>query len=45
MNRPGPTQGLRHIALFVTELAAAEHFFVDLISNFFCLLFFLSIFF
>ena len=32
MNRPGPTQGLRHIALFVTELAAAEYFFVDLMG-------------
>lgn len=32
MKRPGATQGLRHIALFVPDLVAAEHFFVDLMG-------------
>ena len=32
MKRPGKTQGLRHIALFVPDLVAAEHFFVDLMG-------------
>lgn len=32
MRRPGKTQGLRHVALFVPDLVAAEHFFVDLMG-------------
>ncbi|MGB1189882.1 MAG: VOC family protein [Pseudomonadales bacterium] len=32
MERPGPTRGLRHVALYVTELKAAEYFFVDLMG-------------
>ena len=27
MKRPGKTQGLRHVALFVPDLVVAEHFF------------------
>ncbi|MCG2634948.1 MAG: VOC family protein [Gammaproteobacteria bacterium] len=30
--RPAPTAGLRHVALFVTDLAAAEHFYCDLLG-------------
>ena len=32
MKRPGKTQGLRHVALFVPDLVAAEHFFVELMG-------------
>ena len=32
MKRPGKTQGLRHVALFVPDLVVAEHFFVDLMG-------------
>ena len=32
MKRPGKTQGLRHVALFVQDLVVAEHFFVDLMG-------------
>lgn len=29
MERPGKTGGMRHVALFVTDLAACEQFYVD----------------
>ncbi len=32
MNRPGKTDGMRHIALFVAEFEATEHFYVDLLG-------------
>ena len=32
MERPGKTGGMRHIALFVTDLAACEHFYVELLG-------------
>ncbi|ORU91299.1 MAG: glyoxalase [Cycloclasticus sp. symbiont of Poecilosclerida sp. N] len=32
MKRPNPTTGLRHIALNVRDLAAAEHFYVELMG-------------
>lgn len=32
MERPAPTAGLRHIALYLRDLEAAEHFFVDLLG-------------
>jgi catechol 2,3-dioxygenase-like lactoylglutathione lyase family enzyme len=32
MNRPGPTLGLRHVALYVRDLAACEHFYVELMG-------------
>lgn len=32
MDRPPPTLGMHHIALFVPDLAAAEHFYVDLLG-------------
>ena len=32
MQRPAPTAGLRHIALYVQDMAAAEHFYVDLMG-------------
>jgi catechol 2,3-dioxygenase-like lactoylglutathione lyase family enzyme len=32
IKRPGPTAGLHHVALFVEDLAAAEHFYVDLLG-------------
>ncbi len=31
-NKPAPTSGLRHVALYVNELAACEHFYVDLLG-------------
>lgn len=32
MNRPKPTAGMHHVALFVEDLAAAEHFYVALLG-------------
>ncbi len=32
MQRPAPTAGLRHVALFVPDLAACEHFYVELLG-------------
>ena len=32
MQRPAPTAGLRHIALYVQDMEAAEHFYVDLMG-------------
>ncbi|MBE0438978.1 MAG: VOC family protein [Gammaproteobacteria bacterium] len=32
MQRPAPTEGLRHVALFVTDLEACEHFYVELLG-------------
>lgn len=32
MKRPGATSGLRHVALFVHEFEASEHFFVELMG-------------
>lgn len=32
MNRPESTLGLRHVALYVDDLAAVEHFYVDLLG-------------
>lgn len=32
MQRPGKTGGMRHVALFVTDLAACEQFYVDLLG-------------
>ncbi len=32
MNKPTPTKGLRHVALFVEKFAACEKFYVDLLG-------------
>ena len=32
MNRPPPTIGMRHVALFVPDLAACEHFYCELLG-------------
>lgn len=32
MQRPPPTAGMRHIALYVEDLGAAEHFYVELLG-------------
>lgn len=32
MERPKPTRGLRHVALWVGDLSAAEHFYKDLLG-------------
>lgn len=32
MERPTPTAGMRHVALYVADLAACEHFYVDLLG-------------
>tara|TARA_R110002110_G_scaffold216145_3_gene430116 strand:+ start:529 stop:924 length:396 start_codon:yes stop_codon:yes gene_type:complete len=32
MNRPGPTSGLRHVALFVHNFEASERFFVEIMG-------------
>lgn len=32
MKRPEPTRGLRHVALFVQDLAATERFYVELLG-------------
>jgi len=32
MQRPNPTSGMRHVALFVADLAAAEKFYVELLG-------------
>ena len=32
MKRPGTTNGLRHVALFVSDLEAAEHFYISLLG-------------
>ncbi|MDH5300254.1 MAG: VOC family protein [Gammaproteobacteria bacterium] len=32
MQRPAPTTGMRHVALFVKDLEACEHFYVDLMG-------------
>lgn len=30
--RPAPTAGMRHVALFVADLAACEHFYIELLG-------------
>lgn len=32
MNRPPPTAGMRHLALYVQDLPACEHFYVELLG-------------
>jgi len=32
VQRPPPTAGLRHVALYVRDMQAAEHFYVDLLG-------------
>jgi catechol 2,3-dioxygenase-like lactoylglutathione lyase family enzyme len=32
MQRPPPTAGLRHVALYVRDMQAAEHFYVELLG-------------
>lgn len=32
MTRPPPTAGMRHLAIYVQDLAACEHFYVDLLG-------------
>ena len=32
MQRPAPTAGLRHVALYVQDMPAAEHFYVELLG-------------
>ncbi|MGV0036489.1 MAG: VOC family protein [Candidatus Azotimanducaceae bacterium WSBS_2022_MAG_OTU7] len=32
MKRPGPTNGMRHVALFVNNLSACEQFYTDLLG-------------
>lgn len=32
MDRPGPTNGMRHVALYVHDLNASENFYTDLIG-------------
>ena len=32
MNKPNPTSGLRHVALYVNDLPGAEHFYCDLMG-------------
>ncbi len=32
MIKPKPTSGMRHVALFVADLVACEHFYVDLLG-------------
>lgn len=32
MQRPAPTAGMRHVALYVNDLAACEHFYVTLVG-------------
>lgn len=32
MQRPAATEGMRHVALFVTDLEACEHFYVELLG-------------
>lgn len=32
MNKPKPTTGMRHIALWIKEFAACQHFYVDLLG-------------
>lgn len=32
VQRPGPTGGMRHVALFVPDLEACEHFYCDLLG-------------
>lgn len=32
MQRPAPTAGLRHIALYINDMEAAEHFYVGLLG-------------
>ena len=32
LQRPGSTAGLRHVALYVPDLTACEHFYVDLLG-------------
>ncbi len=32
MNRPAPTSGMRHIALYATQFEACEHFYVELLG-------------
>lgn len=32
MIKPKPTSGMRHVALFVADLAACEHFYVELLG-------------
>ncbi len=32
MTKPNPTSGMRHVALFVQDIQACEHFYVDLLG-------------
>lgn len=32
MNRPPPTSGMRHLALYVQDMPACEHFYVELLG-------------
>lgn len=32
MKKPNPTTGMRHVALFVQDMQACEHFYVDLLG-------------
>ncbi|OOZ39191.1 glyoxalase [Solemya pervernicosa gill symbiont] len=32
MKRPNPTSGMRHVALYVADMGAAEHFYVELLG-------------
>ncbi|ALP54612.1 glyoxalase [Candidatus Tenderia electrophaga] len=32
MIKPKPTSGMRHVAMFVTDLEACEHFYIDLLG-------------
>lgn len=32
VKRPGPTRGMRHVALFCKDMEAAEHFYVELMG-------------
>jgi len=32
MKKPNPTTGMRHVALFVQDMQASEHFYVDLLD-------------
>lgn len=32
MQKPKPTQGLRHVALFIKEFDACKHFYIDLLG-------------
>ncbi|HED17397.1 MAG TPA: VOC family protein, partial [Gammaproteobacteria bacterium] len=32
MKKPNPTTGMRHVALFVQDMQACEHFYVELLD-------------